>query len=90
MSSPNGSFKGMPIGSALGLPTGYNDGGALRSDEDIILGFTDVGVLGSTLRLDDGVTFGVDYGSELGSSAASFNDSNDGKPVGSLLGISLG
>ena len=57
-----------------------------------------VEVLGSTLGLDDGVTLGLDNiitlglddGSDMGSSDRSFDGSNDGKPVVSLLGVSVG
>ena len=37
-----------------------------------------------------GSTLGLDDGSELGYSDLSFDGSNDGKPVGSLLGVSVG
>ena len=40
--------------------------------------------------LDTRGTLGLDDVSELGSSDHSFDNSNDGKPVGSLLGVSVG
>ena len=40
--------------------------------------------------LDNRGTLGLDDVSELGSSDHSFDNSNDGKPVGSLLGVSVG
>ena len=40
--------------------------------------------------LDNRGTLGLDDGSELGSSDHSFDNSNDGKPVGSLIGVSVG
>ena len=40
--------------------------------------------------LDTRGTLGLDDASELGSSDHSFDNSNDGKPVGSLLGVSVG
>ena len=67
----------------------------LVSDEGITIDFTKGEVLGSTIGLDDGVTLGLDNritlglddGSQLVSSYRSFDGSNDGKPVGSLLGF---
>ena len=40
--------------------------------------------------LDNRGTLGIDDVFELGSSDHSFDNSNDGKPVGSLLGVSVG
>ena len=42
------------------------------------------------LGLDNRITLELDYGSEPGYSDGSFDCSNDGKPVGSLLGVSVG
>ena len=39
--------------------------------------------------LDNRGTLGLDDGSELGYSYHSFDNSKDGKPVGSLLGVSV-
>ena len=43
-----------------------------------------------TLGLDNIFTLGLDDGSDMSSSDGSFDYSNDGKPVGSLLGVSVG
>ena len=40
--------------------------------------------------LDNRGTLGIDDGSELGSSDRSFDGSNDGKPVSSLIFVSVG
>ena len=51
---------------------------ALRSEKGIKLGSTDVKVLGTILVNIDGITLGLDIGTELGSLDGSFYGSNDG------------
>ena len=58
--------------------------------EGIKLGSPNGEVLGITLRDDDGNTFVLDEGIELGFSIGPFDGSNDGKLEGKLLGDSLG
>ena len=48
--------------------------------------FNDGELLSSTLGAADGITLGLDEGTELGSPDCSFDNSNEGKPEGSLLG----
>ena len=59
--------------------------GAFDSDSDGLR--IDDGV---TLRIDNIIILGRDDGSELVSSYKYLDGCNDGKPVGSLLGVSVG
>ena len=82
MSSSDGPYDGMLEGSTLIVPLGSTDGKDLGlcegvlivSSVDEVLGFT----LGATGDTDPGFIYGF------------FGGSNYGKPVGLLLGDSLG
>ena len=67
--------------STLAIPLGSTDGEELGLDEVILLGSALGEVLCSTLGIADGT--------ELSPSDGSFKGSNDGKPVGSLLALSI-
>ena len=62
----------------------------LGSVDGIPIGYTDDGVLCSTLWVPVGTTLGIDDETELGSSDGVFDGSNDGIPEGLFLGDSPG
>ena len=69
--SLDGSFDGFSYGILDGLlladALGYTDGKVNVSDADIKLVYTDGKLIGSILRDVDGITLGLDVGTDLGS-----------------------
>ena len=69
--SLDGSFDGFSYGILDGLfladALGYTDGKVNVSDADIKLVYTDGKIIGSILRDVDGITLGLDVGTDLGS-----------------------
>ena len=67
-----------------------NDGKLLVSDEVIKIGSTDGKVIGTILVNVDGITLGLDIGTNLGSIYGSFDAFNNGKLEVLFLRNSLG
>ena len=74
-----GSADGIVLGSYVGIKMGSTvstDGNVLGSDKDNKLGVTDCKVLGNILEILDGITLGLDIGTELISLDESFDGFN--------------
>ena len=74
------------VGGSFGASTDVKQ---LASDKRIKMGFSDVKVLGIIIGNMDGITFGIDVGTELGCLGRYFCGSNDGNLDGLLNGVSL-
>ena len=61
----------------------------IGSDEFIKLRYTDVKLIGSIFENVDGITLGLDVGTDIGSIDRPFDISNDGKLEGLFIGDSL-
>ena len=66
----------------------YAKVGVIYRISEIVGWGVDINV-GAVVGSADGITFGIDNGSKMGSSYVFFYGSNDGKPMGSLIYESL-
>ena len=73
----------------LVVSLGYTDGKVIGSDEGIKLELSYIKFIGTILVNVVGITLGIDGRTDLVSSGVSFDDFNDGKLEGLLLGVSL-
>ena len=83
--SNNGKLEGLFIGDSLGS----TDGDVLGSDKGISLLSTDGKVIGTIIVNVDGITPGLDVGTDLDSLDESYYCSNNGKLKGLFLGGSI-